>query len=193
MPAGALRLQLARELAEKCRMTVDELMQLCELASSPVRTQGAPPRPARTPPTTLARQLLRLLVSNPGLSEQLSPERRAMLDVPELASVAELVDAVKESGATTPAMLFEATRESQYAALYQEAAGETLSVASDENSALADFTGVFNQLELLRIRSEFERLSAGGERSEVERKRFQEVSRRLDELKRATTGSHQGV
>jgi hypothetical protein len=90
-------------------------------------------------------------------------------------------------------MLFEATRESQYAALYQEAAGETLSVASDENSALADFTGVFNQLELLQIRSEFERLSTGGERSEVERKRFQEVSRRLDELKRATTGSHQGV
>ena len=193
MPAGALRLQLARELAEKCRLTVDELMQLCELASSPARSQGAPARPARTPPTTLARQLLRLLVSNPAFSEQLSPERRAMLDAPELASVAELVDAVKESGATTPAMLFEATRESQYAALYQEAAGETLSVASDEASSLADFTGVFNQLELLRIRSEFERLSAGGDRSEVERKRFQEVSRRLDELKRATTGSHQGV
>jgi hypothetical protein len=116
-----------------------------------------------------------------------------MLDVPELASVAELVDAVKECGATTPAMLFEATRESQYAALYQEVAGETLAVASDEDATLADFTGVFNQLELLRIRSEFERLSAGGERSEVERKRFQEVSRRLDELKRATTGSHQGL
>jgi DNA primase len=193
MPAGALRLQLARELAEKCRLTVAELMQLCELASLPAQSQGAPARPARTPPTSLARQLLRLLVSNPAFSEQLSPERRAMLDAPELASVAELVDALKESGVTTPAMLFEATRESQYAALYQEAAGETLSVASDEDSALADFTGVFNQLELLRIRSEFERLTAGGERSEVERKRFQEVSRRMDELKRATTGSRQGV
>jgi hypothetical protein len=168
-------------------------MQLCELASSPVQSQGAPARPARTPPTTLARQLLRLLVSNPALAEQLSPERRAMLDAPELASVAELVDAVKESGVTTPAMLFEATRESQYAALYQEAAGESLSVASDEDSALADFTGVFNQLELLQIRGEFERLTAGGERSEVERKRFQEVARRMDELKRATTGSRQGV
>lgn len=193
MPAGALRLQLARELAEKCRLTLDELMQLCELASPSVQSRGAPARYTRRPPTSLARQLLRLLVSNPGFSEQLSPERRAMLNAPELASVAELVDAVKESGATTPAMLFEATRESQYAALYQEAAGETLSVASDENSALADFTGAFNQLELLQVRGEFERLSAGGERSEVERKRFQEVSRRLDELKRATTGSRQGV
>jgi DNA primase len=193
MPAGALRLQLARELAEKCRLTVDELMQLCELASPSARFQGAPARYTRRPPTSLARQLLRLLVSNPGFSEQLSPERRAMLNAPELAAVAELVDAVKESGVTTPAMLFEATRESRYAALYQEAAGETLSVASDENSALADFTGAFNQLELLQVRGEFERLSAGGERSEVERKRFQEVARRLDELKRATTGSRQGV
>jgi hypothetical protein len=72
-------------------------------------------------------------------------------------------------------------------------AGETLVVAGDENSALADFTGVFNQLELLQVRSEFERLSAGGERSDMARKRFQEVARRLDELKRATTGSRQGV
>jgi DNA primase len=193
MPAGALRLQLARELAEKCRLTVDELMQLCELGSMPVRSQGAPARPVRTPPPPLARQLLRLLVSNPGFLEQLSPERRAMLNSPELASVAELVDALRESGATTPAMLFESTRESQYAALYQEVAGETLVVAGDENSALADFTGVFNQLELLQVRSEFERLSAGGERSDMARKRFQEVARRLDELKRATTGSRQGV
>jgi DNA primase len=193
MPAGALRLQLARELAEKCRLTVDELMQLCELGSAPVRSQGAPARPVRTPPPPLARQLLRLLVSNPGFLEQLSRERRAMLDAPELASVAELVDSLRESGATTPAMLFEATRESQYAALYQEVAGETLAVAGDENSALADFTGVFNQLELLQVRSEFERLSAGGERSDIARKRFQEVARRLDELKRATTGSRPGV
>jgi hypothetical protein len=147
----------------------------------------------RTPPPPLARQLLRLLVSNPGFLEQLSPERRAMLNAPELASVAELVDALRESGATTPAMLFEATRESQYAALYQEVASETLVVAGDENSALADLTGVFNQLELLQVRTEFERLSAGGERSDMARKRFQEVARRLDELKRATTGSRQGV
>jgi len=193
VPAGVIRLQLVRELAEKTRLTVDELMQACELASPSALQQAVPARLARTPPTPLARQLLRLLVSNPEFSVQLTPERRALLDAPELASVAELVDALKESGATTPAMLFEATRDSRYAAHYQEAAGETLSVAGDENSALADFNGAFNQLELLRIRSEYERLTAGGVRSEVERKRFHEVARRLDELKRATTGSRAGI
>jgi hypothetical protein len=193
MPAGVLRLQVARELAEKCRLGADELMQIAELGSPAAKSAAAPARALRAPPTPLARQLLRLFVSNPGFSGQLSPERRALLDAPELASVAALVDALRESGAMTPAMLFEATRESQFAALYQEAAGEMLSVAGDENSALADFNGAFNQLELLRVRMEFERLSAGGERSELDRKRFHEVARRLDELKRATTGSRAGT
>jgi len=185
MPAGVIRLQVVRELAEKTRLTVDELMQACELASQSPKSPGVPARAARTPPTSLARQLLRLLVSNPGFLVQLSPERRALLEAPELASVVELVDALRESGATTPAMVFEATRDSQYAVLYQEAAGEMLSVASDESSALEDFTGALNQLELLRIRSEYERLTADGVRGEPERLRIQELARRLAELKGA--------
>ena len=185
MPAGVIRLQVVRELAEKTRLTVDELMQACELASQSPKSPAVPARAARTPPTSLARQLLRLLVSNPGFLVQLSPERRALLEAPELASVVELVDALRESGATTPAMVFEATRDSQYAVLYQEAAGEMLSVASDESSALEDFTGALNQLELLRIRSEYERLTAGGVRGEPERLRIQELARRLAELKGA--------
>jgi len=185
MPAGVIRLQVVRELAEKTRLTVDELMQACELASQSPKSPGVPARAARTPPTSLARQLLRLLVSNPGFLVQLSPERRALLEAPELASVVELVDALRESGATTPAMVFEATRDSQYAVLYQEVAGEMLSVASDESSALEDFTGALNQLELLRIRSEYERLTADGVRGEPERLRIQELARRLAELKGA--------
>jgi len=185
MQAGALRLQLARELAEKTRLTADEVTQLCELASASARSQGAPARQPRTPPTSLARQLLRVLVSNPGLAERISSEQRAFLDTPDLGSVRELVDTLKDSGATSPAMVFEATRESQHAVLYQEVAGEALYVTDDEESARADFTGAFNQLELIRIRSEYERLTAGGVRNETERRRIQELSRRLAELKGA--------
>jgi DNA primase len=185
IPAGGLRLQLARELADRCRLSVDEVMQLCELASTSGRSQSAPPRFPRTPPTTLARKLLQLLVSNPAYADKLSPEQRALLGSPELASVLELVDALKESGVSTPPMVFEATRESQYAALYQEVAGEALAVADDEESTRADINGAFNQLELVSIRTEYERLTAGGVRNESERRRIQELSRRLAELKGA--------
>ncbi len=40
--------------------------------------------------------------------------------------MAELIDALKDGGITTPAMLFEATRDSRYADLYQSIAGEML-------------------------------------------------------------------
>jgi DNA primase len=191
MQAGALRLQLARELAEKTRLTPDEITQLCELGPGSTRSRGAPaPRP-RTPPTPLARKLLRVLLSNPGFAERVTSEQRAFLEAPELGSVLELVDTLKDSGATSPAMVFEATRESQYAALYQEVAGETLAVADDEDSARADFTGALNQLELIRIRSEYEQLAAGGVSSETARRRIQELSRRLAELKGAGGGARQ--
>jgi DNA primase len=182
MQAGALRLQLVRELAEKTRLSSEEVTHLCELAAVPVRPRGAAAGYPRTAPTSLARRLLRVLVSNPGLADRLSAEQRAFLDAPELGSVLELLDALKDSGAATPAMVFEATRESQYAVLYQEVAGEALSVTDDEESARADFAGALNQIELARIRSEHERLTASGLRDE-DKPRIRELNRRMAELK----------
>jgi DNA primase len=194
IPPNALRLQLVRELAEKSRLSVDEVAQLCELPRSapPARQQAAPARVARKPVTSLARQMLRALVSNPACAARLTAGQRALLGAPELAAVAALVEAVLETGADTPGKLFEATRDAQYAELYQEAAADAMA-PSDDAEAQADLEGAFNQLELQSVKSEFERLSAGGQRSEGDRLRFQEVSRRLDELKRATTGSRAGL
>jgi DNA primase len=183
--AGALRLQLVRELAEKTRLSAEEVTQLCELGSVPARPRGAPAAYPRTAPTPLARQLLRVLVANPGLADRLSAEQRALLDAPELGSVLELLDVLKDSGVATSAMVFEATRESQYAVLYQEVAGEALSVTDDEESARADFAGALNQIELVRIRSEHERLTASGLREE-DKPRIRELNQRMAELKRSS-------
>jgi DNA primase len=184
MQAGALRLQLLRELAEKTRLSVEEVTQLCDLASAPARLRGATVAYPRTAPTPLARQLLRVLVANPRLADSLSATQRALLDAAELASVLELLDALKDSGVATSAMVFEATRESQYAALYQEVAGEALSVTDDEESARADFAGALNQIEMARIRSEHERLTASGLREE-DKPRIRELNQRMAELKRS--------
>jgi DNA primase len=193
MQANALRMQLVRELAEKCRLSPEEVAQLCELGSTAAaRPQAAPAHVLRSPVTPFANQLLQLLVLNPALAQSLSAEQRALLDFPEMAPVIELIDAVRESGAASAAMLFEATRESQYAGLYQEVAARSLTDAADDETAKTVLADALLQLEKRRMQSEFERLSADGQRSEVERKRFQEVSRRLDELKRATTGARAG-
>jgi DNA primase len=184
MQANALRGQLVRELAEKCRVTPEEVAALCELQPLP---GGARPAPAqsrpRAAPTSLIRMLLRLLVSNPGLASGLSEAQRTLLDGPDMAAVAELVDAARESGATTTAMLFEVTRDSQHAASYQDAAGEMLMVAVDDEAAKAELAGAFHKLEHDRVKSEFEQLTASG----VQNDRYQEVKRRLAELKGAVS------
>ena len=185
MPANALRMQLTRELAEKCRLLPEEVAQLCELGTTaPAKPQAAPARVSRKPVTSLAEQILRALVSSPACAGKIGAGQRALLNTPELAAVAVLVDAVKDTGADTPGKLFEATRDTQYADLYQEVAADAMA-PTDDASAQADLDGAFNQLELLQIRGEHERLTAGGLRNETERQRFQELERRLAELKRS--------
>ena len=81
-------------------------------------------------------------------------------------------------------MLVEATRDSRHAALYEEVAGQTLTVTGDEETAREDLKGVFDKLELDRVQSEYRRLTASGVRDE----RYQQLSKRLAELKGAVSG-----
>ncbi|UCF76907.1 MAG: DNA primase [Betaproteobacteria bacterium] len=189
MQANLLRVQLLRELGEKCRLSPDEVAQLCELAPKSAAPRPPGPRYARAAPTPLARALLRVLIANPSLAAQITAEQRALLDAAELAPVAELIDLLREGAVASPAVLIEATRESPHAALFQQVAGETLAGSDDEQSARADWEGAFLQLELVRVRSEYQRLTAGGALNEAERKRFQELSRRLAELKGAASAA----
>ena len=182
--AGGLRLQLVRELAERCRVSPEEVSQLFELGSAPARSRAPEAQVPRKPVTPLAEQLLRVLVANPGCVAKLTPEQRMLLDAPEFVPVAELVDALRGSGASTSAMLVEATRDSRFAALYQDIAGQTLTVTGDDETARADLAGVFIKLELDRVLNEYKRLTASGIRDE----RYQELSRRLAELKGASGG-----
>jgi DNA primase len=187
MQANLLRVQLLRELGEKCRLAPDEVAQLCELAPKSVASRAPEPRYSRAAPTPLARALLRVLIANPSLGTQVTAEQRALLDAAELAPAAELIDLLREGGIVTPAMLIEATRASPHAALFQQVAGETLAGSDDEQSAQADWAGAFLQLELVQVQSEYQRLTAGGAPNEAERKRFHELSRRLAELKGAAS------
>src|SRR5689334_2803377 len=178
--ANGLRLQLVREFAERCRVSPEEVSQLFELGTTPARSRPPQATVPRKPVASVADQLLRLLVANPACVRKVTAEQRTLLDAPEFAPVLELIHALAGSDAPTPAMLEEATRESRYAGLYRDLAGQTLAVPGDDETAAADLAGLFNKLELDHVQSEYQRLTASGVRDE----HFQEISRRLAELKK---------
>lgn len=185
MQPTLLRVQLLRELGAKCRLPPEEVAQLLELAPKGGPARAPEPHYPRVAPAPIARALLRLLIANPTLAGVLTPEQQALLDAVELAPVAELIGLVRESDIVTPAMLIEATRDSSHSTLFQQVAGETMAGAEDLESAQAEWRGAFVQLELARVQGEYQRLTATGARSEAERVRFLELSRRLAELKGA--------
>jgi DNA primase len=185
MQATLLRVQLLRELGEKCRLSAEEVARLLDLAPTGAPSRAPEPRYPRVAPAPIARTLLRILVANPTLAVGLTPEQRELLDAAELAPVAELIGLVRESDISTPAMVIEATRDSAHTTLFQQVAGETMAGADDPETAQAEWRGAFTQLELVRVQGEYQRLTAAGTRSPAERDRFQQLSRRLAELKGA--------
>jgi hypothetical protein len=81
--------------------------------------------------------------------------------------------------------LFEAARDSQYAELYAEIAGEGLTGTSDFEEARADLEGVMLKLELSSIEAQYRQLLSQTAMSEAERRHLQTLSQRLAELKGA--------
>jgi DNA primase len=182
MQSNALRVLMVREVAGVTRMAPEEVERLCELAPMVAKTRVA--RSPRTAPAPLATRLLRLLMGNPTVAVAISDEQCALLiSDPDLAPVAALVKLLRASGATSLGVAFEATRDSEYADIYEAVTAETLLAAGSDEAVRADLDGVFAQLELKRVQNEYARLSANGVRDEAERLRFQELSRRLAELK----------
>ena len=185
MPANALRAQIVREIAVVTRMAAEEVERLCDLPPVVARAR-AEPRAPRAAPTPLATRLLQVLMGNPALSGTISEAQRKLLESePELAPVAALIELLQTSGATSLGMAFEAMRDSDYSGVYATVAGDTLLATGDEAAAQADLEGLFTQLELKRVQNEYTRLSASGVRDEAERSRFNELARRLAELKGA--------
>jgi DNA primase len=184
VPPNALRLQLVRELAEKSRLSPEEVAQLCEIGTAAAsRPQAAPARVARKPITSLAEQILRLLVASPELVRTLSAEQQVLLDTPDMAPVIALIETVRESGASSTSMLFEATRDSQHGELYQEIAAHSLTDAADEATAKEILRDVLRKLESQRVDSELRQLYSSNAPNDAERRRIQELSKRQAELK----------
>ncbi len=182
--AAGLRLQIVKALAEVSGFAPDEVERLCELRALAKRSSSVPARHDRAPMLSPEKRLLRLLLDQPKLAEKISDEQRLLLDSnSEYQPAAELVRILKTGELASVAAILESARQSKYYQLYEEAVADTLMGMDDEQTADAVVSGIFAQLELRQVLSEYERLSAKGVCDETERQRFQQVSRRLAELK----------
>jgi DNA primase len=180
--APLLSLMLRKRLAELSGVTLAELDEQYQIRPQPA---NAPKKLSRTAPMPLDRRLLRIFVDRPVLAANLSAEHEELLTYdPKFEAVAALVQTIKRSKTTSTAAVLEVVRDSQYARLYEDVAGETLlSIDDKEDGARADLVRVFAQLELNWLQRECSELSSREAPSENERLRFQKLSRRLAELK----------
>jgi hypothetical protein len=174
-------------LAERSRLALEEVEALCGLADTNVKRRSAPaPAPKTRTSPTLWRKLLRLMLDVPQLAEAVTPEQHRLLETdPDFAPVVALVDTVTATGVATTGALFEAARDSHYADLYAEIAGEGLTGTSDFEEARADLEGVMLKLELSSIEAQYRQLLSQTGMSDAERRHLQTLSQRLAELKGA--------
>ncbi|URF03266.1 DNA primase [Cupriavidus campinensis] len=202
MPAGGLRLQIVRELADATGTTPAEIEAVCGLGSDSSRVgRFAQPRPRarRQAPTGLEQRVIQLLMSYPSLASRLDVDTRALLldsTRPEAEVLAHLVEACDGlQGAVNFAAFSEHLAQTPYAEVYAGARTAVLKEEIEEEPATMEFDGAIHKLLAEPLQRELEVLqkavSAGGA-SEADKTRMvwlvAEVQRRRQlGLRPATT------
>ncbi|MBY4896458.1 DNA primase [Cupriavidus sp. AU9028] len=167
MPAGGLRLQIVRELAEETGTTPAEIEAICGLGSDASRV-GRFDRPrARTrrqAPAGLEQRVLQLLMRYPRLSARLDEQARAMLlDAGEgssevLAHLVDCCDALPE--AANFAAFSEQLAQSPFAETYANVRAAVLREDIDEEPATLEFDAAVTKLLAEPLQRELDALRA---------------------------------
>ncbi|TAN26641.1 MAG: DNA primase [Castellaniella sp.] len=135
--------------------------------------------------TPMARRLLRLLLAHPDLVVRLGDQQLELLARhPHLTLVSDLVRLVSRCGATHAGALLEAADpDSDLAHAIQDLSTELL--VHDLPDPQAEWDDALRVLERQAVQEQCDRLIQGGLTTDGERRRYQELSRRLARLKAA--------
>lgn len=135
--------------------------------------------------TPMARRLLRLLLAHPDLVARLGDQQLELLaQHPHLKLVRDLVGLASGCGATHAGALLEAADpDSDLAHAIQDLSTELL--AQDLPDPQAEWDDALRALERQTVQEQCDRLIQGGLSTDDERRRYQELSRRLARLKAA--------
>jgi hypothetical protein len=191
MPAGALRMQLLRALAEVVGTAASDLEALYGL--SPARrlpeastARGtARAKPSVRPVESLKSQLLRRLLAYPQLSREFEPALTDLLGAggePVDRQIAEVLAAAAPHAQTSCAALLEALGESEFAEQYRSLCARDLQLDDDLDAVREELRDGVLALEEARVKTELSALEQQ-ELSDEVRRRIPALTRRLNELK----------
>ena len=188
MPAGALRLQLVRALAEVVGTAVEDLESLYGLT----RVRRLPParpatrgQPMSRPVESLKSQILRRLLAYPELAREFG---RALADLSDQQTdevdrqIAEVLQAARSGAQSNCAALLEALADSGFADHYRALCARDLQLQDDIGVVRSELRDGVLAIEEARVKSELDALTQQ-ELTDSVRERHRLLLRRLSELK----------
>jgi DNA primase len=192
MPAGALRMQLVRALAEVVGTAAADLEALYGL--SPVRSlpeaarSGPRPRFAPRPVESLKSQLLRRLLAYPELAREFGAALADLLQQPGEPVDRQIAEVLAVAGAhahSSCAALLEVLGESEFADQYRSLAARDLQLDDDVETVREEVRDGILAIEEARVHSELDALKPLLEKglSDDVRERTRALLARLNELK----------
>ncbi|ANN66384.1 DNA primase [Bordetella bronchialis] len=144
----------------------------------------------RRPVPTLARRLLRLLLSHPELVDGMGDQQLEVLDRgPHLGMVRDLVVLAQRSGARHLGALLEAAEPESDIELVLRSMSADLLGEEELPNPQAEWDDALHRIEFAAIRAEIDELARSGLQTDQDRDRYQELSRRLQAIKDAGSSS----
>ncbi len=187
MEPSSLRLQIVRSLAQLTKTTPMEIETMFELKQPVARVRAAPARTKRSAPMGLERQMMRLILAHPPLSE--------LMDESALSAA----QAMAPDGADMLRQLVSAARLLGQQAQFASLAQHLRSISADFDELIIEIAaqneidvelhreelvGAIRNLKIQEVKAEQARLANSGLQSESDKLRYYELKRHLDELNR---------
>lgn len=191
MPAGAMRLQLSRELADATRTTTADVEGLFGL--QPWRR--LPERPAQRRPVDRAqiaeptRRVLHHLLLHPALAREFNAQIAAEFagaDDDLGHQVTEVWRAATATSCASSGALLEALADSEFAPMYASVVEGEMLTAGDVEGARREIAADFAAMELKRVEAEWEQV-AREPLTAATAERLRELQEHQQRLKRART------
>ena len=188
--APMLSLMLRKQLAEVTGITQQELDGEFQIKGQPAPAPQVQKREAKI---SQPMRLLMLLLGNWALCGKLSDEQIALLEaIPDYSPAVEVVRFARKYEHSSVASFQEATRDSPYVDMFEDAASRTLMDVMDADAAEADIKSILRSLEDMNVGTEYAQLTNKEMKTEEEKARWRQLHRRLAEIKGVAIAGGQG-